>query len=308
MRNVINTSKGYSTLIYLLFLILVLALGYIPALYNDTLNSYICVLLLGSIFSSIELGSRYKDEPFDAISSMPGFFYILVNGFICCVGYYLIITFSLNVTVPDYLNETAQKASDILLASISSFLIMRSSFLTLGSENNQIDIGLSVIIKKLIFIVDRQVDRHQAAKRARNITEILKDVSLKQIKVQVIPFCVQVMQNVPKEEIDNLYKEVESLVISETSSEMKKEYEDTQKLQAGLLIYTLVGYKVLETAIKQLNMENKPTEETLIKPDITADSSEESPRNEYLSSFHEMIEDAKTSNKSGDEDKEQEKC
>ena len=231
---------------------------YVVFLYFDfiskEINNYILVLMLGFLFSGIELASSYKDEPINAINSLPGIIYLLVNGFICCFGYFIIITFSLNVTVSDVLSSRAQVASDILLASMTSFLIMRSSFLTLGGENNQVDLGLSVIIKKLILIVDRQVDRYQASSRAKDITEVLKYVSLWQLEIQVFPLCLQVMQNVSKEELNEINEEFERFKIFETQNPTKEE-EDAKKLSAGLMLYSLVGKKVLETAISQLSLE-----------------------------------------------------
>lgn len=221
------------------------------------LNDYLYVLILGGIFSGIELASRYKDEPIDAINCLPGFIYILINGLICCFGYFLIITFDLNIQVSDYLTATAQKASDIIFASLTSFLVMRSSFLRLGTESNQADLGLNIIIKKLILIVDRQVDRYQASSRAINITTLLENVSFKQLEIQVFPLCLQVMQNVPQEEIDEINEELEKLSIFEEKDEYKKEKEKISKLSAGLKIYSLVGNKVLETAIKRLELEDE---------------------------------------------------
>lgn len=214
--------------------------------------NYIFVLILGFLFSGIELASRYKDDPVNAINSLPGIIYLLINGIISCFGYFIITTFSLNFKVESDLPINAQIASDIILASMSSFFIMRSSFLTLGGENNQIDLGLNVIIKKLILIVDRQVDRYQASSRAKDITNILKDVSLRQLEVQVMPLCLQVMQNVSQDELNEINEEFESFAIFEADYPKN---EETKKLSAGLMLYSLVGKKVLETTITHLKLE-----------------------------------------------------
>lgn len=73
----------------------------------------------------------------------------------------------------------------------------------------------------MIDIIDRQVDRDQAGRRSKDITEILNDVSYEDLSSKVHPFCLQLMQNVPGDESETLFKELESIKASDVSLESK---------------------------------------------------------------------------------------
>ena len=223
-------------------------------LYTEKLMDYIFVFLIGVLLSAIELGSRYKDEPVSVMKCMPGCFYLIINGLICCVGLFLLHTFGVNEQIKSNLNlnttdELSKQVANVLYASIGSFFVMRSSFLKLGSENSQsqLDLGLNIILKKMIDIIDRQVDRDQACRRSKDITEILKDVSYDNLSARVHPFCLQLMQNVPGEESDNLYKELESIKTSDISIESKK-------MAIGLQLYNIVGKKLFSSIVNDLEV------------------------------------------------------
>jgi hypothetical protein len=52
---------------------------------------------------------------------------------------------------------------DIMQAALGSMMIMRSSFIKLGNDS-QTDLGLNIVLKKLLAMVDREVDRPKEAK------------------------------------------------------------------------------------------------------------------------------------------------
>lgn len=221
---------------------------------SNLILDYFSVWLLGAIFSSIELGSRYKDDPWSVISSSPGACYMLTNALICCFGLFIIITFGLSLEIDESLPEVAQRTSDILCASLGSFFIMRSSFLKLGNENTQFDLGLNLVLKKLLEMIDRQVDRVRASRRSNDITRILKQVSYDDVQSKLKTYCLQVMQNVPPDETEKLFVELKKIEASD-------DCEETKKLSAGLQIYNIVGKSVLEAAVTNLELEKKAPQE-----------------------------------------------
>lgn len=240
------------------FFICKLVVGFIllaiPGNYTDEgAMEYLCVFFIGSLLSAIELGSRYKDEPISVMVCIPGACYLIINGLICCVGLYFINVFGTNEIIGELpsnvTSDTGKQVVNILYASLGSFFVMRSSFLKLGSESSssQIDLGLNIILKKLIDIIDRQVDRDQAVRRSNDITVILKDVSYDALLSRVHPFCLQLMQNVPIEESELLYKELESIKASDRSAESKK-------LAIGLQLYNIVGKKLLASIVEDLKL------------------------------------------------------
>jgi len=220
----------------------------IHVLVENELIDYFFVFLIGSIFSAIEMGSRYKDEPISVLVCSPGVFYIFINGLICCFGLFLIKVFGINGSASTG-SGLGFRVTNVLYASLGSFFVMRSSFLKLGSDSSQIDLGLNIVLKKMIDIVDRQVDRDQASRRSSDITSLLKNVSYSDLLGRVKPLCLQVMQNVPQEEIDNLLRE---LKVIESSDDL----EETRKLSMGLELYNIVGKRVLYSVVRDLGMDS----------------------------------------------------
>ncbi|MGR6781815.1 hypothetical protein ACU5B6_20175 [Moritella viscosa] len=219
------------------------------------LKDFLIVWICGMLLSSIELGSRYKDNPISVLKSPPGLLYMSLNGLICCFGFFCILTFGLHLEVDDSLPLLAQRTMDIIQAAAGSMFIMRSSFLKLGHES-QTDLGLNIVIKKLLDMVDREVDRVRAIKRSKDVTTILENVSYKNTRNKVISYCLDVMQNVSPEERRRLKFDLNAIDAQDESFD-----RDILKFSSGLLIYNIVGKSVLESAVKDLNLASNEKEE-----------------------------------------------
>lgn len=225
----------------------------IACLFPDRVFDYVAAWSAGVLFSAIELGSRYKDDPWSVIASSPGFIYLLTNGLVCCFGLYIIFVFGLTEGKTG-LSEMAVRTRDVLYASLGSFFVMRSSFLKLGSDNSQLDLGLNLVLKKLLEMIDRQVDRVRANRRSEDITSILDKVSYEDFNKKVYPFCIQIMQNITLEERNQLLFELKAI-------EARDDSESTKKYAAGLQVYNLVGRSVLKSAIENLRLEEPSKQE-----------------------------------------------
>ncbi|HAU8297472.1 TPA: hypothetical protein I7159_08780 [Vibrio vulnificus] len=209
---------------------------------------FIAVTIVGVIFSAIELASRYRDDPSSVLQSSPGQIYLVINGLICIAGLYLVLVFKMGYQVDDYLDVTAQRVADVIQASLASFLIMRSSFLRLG-QNNEWDLGLNAVLKKLLHIVDREVDRRRAVTRSKDIVKMFKDLKIEYTEF-VFLFCLQTMQNVEPDEIKEINIDIKSLTASEEFQSL--EAKKTQQLRIGLRLYSIVGKDVLTAAVKDI--------------------------------------------------------
>ncbi|MGX9278987.1 hypothetical protein ACWXWL_14850 [Pantoea ananatis] len=244
--------------ISLLAALLVIFNKYFPFEIPQGNNDYLYVFLIGILLSAIELGSRYKDEPISVMTCFPGAFYLVINALICCLGLFFINTFGTHEPITKTMgvaieNEFSTHVANILYASLGSFFVMRSSFLKLGSDNSQsqVDLGLNIILKKMIDMIDRQVDRDQARRRSKDITRILKDVSFDSLSSRIHPFCMQVMQNIPETEIESLFRELKEISASDDCDESKK-------MAIGLQIYNIVGKRLFASIIEDLELIQKP--------------------------------------------------
>lgn len=257
-------------------------------IYEKNMADYIFVFSIGIVLSAIELGSRYKDEPISVITCAPGLFYLVINGVLCCIGLFLLITFKIKYTVSSSIavdDLSTSRVADVIYAALGTFLMMRSSFLKLGSENSQsqIELGLNVLLKKLIDIIDRQVDRDQARRRSSDITVMLQNVSYQALWSRVHPFCFQVMQNVSEEEVKAVIDELLTIHASDDCQEAKK-------LSVGLILYNVVGKKLFFSIISDLGISNSNADNP--SPEENADQCED----DFNSSFSELVEQVKIKN------------
>ncbi|EIO3939799.1 hypothetical protein ACEOHO_003528 [Vibrio vulnificus] len=218
--------------------------NYDPTLYPD----FFIVWSAGIVLSAVELGSRYKDEPSSVLTSSPGVMYLVINGLICCLGFFLIQNFSWHFEVDEILPLMAQRTMDIMQAALGSMMIMRSSFIKLGNDS-QTDLGLNIVLKKLLAMVDREVDRVRATKRSKDVTAILKGTSYSDTRNKVITYCLDVMQNISPEERRKLKFELNAIDAQDECVD-----RTTRKYSAGLLIYNIVGQSVLESAVRDLGL------------------------------------------------------
>ncbi|MGB1091992.1 MAG: hypothetical protein ACPGYX_07705, partial [Oceanobacter sp.] len=126
-----------------------------------------------------------------------------------------------------------------------SFLIMRSSLLKLGNENdnNQTDIGFNALIKKLLDMIDREVDRIQAIERSNTITNAIVNTTPQQME-HVVELCFIFVQNISYEELEKIYKGIEEAEAKEEDADYKTQ------LWIASEIYNLIGKSALEQVIK----------------------------------------------------------
>ncbi|MEZ7188544.1 hypothetical protein NO991_11865 [Pseudoalteromonas sp. DY56-GL22] len=210
---------------------------------------YLCTWWLGLFFSAIELSSRYKDDPVSALSSKPGLLYLLINGLICVSALYLIQVFGLGFEVEESLPLLSQRVSDILQASLSSFFLMRSSFLKLG-EKSQIDLGLNAVLKKMLDIVDREVDRVRGAKRTTEISLLSKGVRV-ELTEHIFSLCTHAMQNVSSDEIKHIQLDIDELKAADEDTCVNK--LKSLQLRIFLKLYTVIGLSTLKAAVKEID-------------------------------------------------------
>ena len=252
----------YNIVRYIFIIIHALVFAFICIKTSQDIYKYLVVWLISVVLSSVELGSRYKDEPTSVLLSAPGILYITTNGLIGCLGLFCITTFKLEISLKNP-NEVAQNTLNILQASLGSMFVMRSSFLKLG-QDSKIDLGLNLILKKLLEMIDREVDRVRAKKRSNDVTSILKKVSYIDTKNKLIPYCLDVMQNISPEERKQLTFDLNAIEVQD-----EKVDAQSRKLSAGLLVYNIVGKSVLETAVNDLDLKNTSENEDLDVDDFS---------------------------------------
>ena len=210
-----------------------------------------CVFLLGGGVGAAELISRYKDNPLRALLTAPGFFYVMLNAAGSAAALYLIYIFRSQLGF-------VEKASDpwpsdpgalvkaVLLAGSSSLVFFRSAIFKFRVGDSDLAIGPSIVLDTLLTAADRAVDRVMAAPRAIFVHDLMKDIAFEKAAVILPQHCVSLMQNVASEESQRIVSIVNKLRADKESPNKIK------TLNLGLALLSIVGEKVLRTAVDSL--------------------------------------------------------
>lgn len=250
--------KAICTLVTLIHIIL-----FIWVLISDLkCTDYLLTWFFGATLSGIELSTKYKDDPASVLTSGPGLLYLSINGLLCILSLYIIEIFDLAILIEGSKNDGIdQRTMGIIQASLSTFFIMRSSFLKLGHDS-QVDLGLSSVMKKLLEIIDREVDRVRATKRSKEITNLFRGVPHKNTR-HVFDFCLNIMQNMSANEAAEIQKKVEELDSVIGADDKSDQDLNGFQFAIGLALYNVVGIKVLESAVKDLKLnQHSPSDST----------------------------------------------
>jgi hypothetical protein len=194
------------------------------------------VAVLGGGVGSSELISRYKDNPWGAIRTLPAVVYIAINS-LASAGALGVI----------HANNwfSSSRWTQILMAGVSAMAFFRTSLFVVRAGDRDVGVGPSGFLQILLGAADRSVDRTRAASRSAGVAEAMKGVDYDKAKVVLPQFCLALMQNVPKEDQDSLVRALKDL-------EAQPLPPSAKALLLGLELINVVGVDVLTTAVKSL--------------------------------------------------------
>ena len=129
--------------------------------------------LFGAAVGASEILSRYRDEPFIAISSPPGRRYLAVNAGISLAAFYLLHYFGERI-FPGISNDRLLMS---LVAGFGAMIVMRSKIFNFKTESGEsYAIGPDAVLSIFLTSVDRQIDRYRASRRQSLVYEETQNV------------------------------------------------------------------------------------------------------------------------------------
>ena len=197
---------------------------------------WVAVAVLGGVVGASELISRYKDNPFAAIKTLPAIFYIVINS-AASLG-------ALGLIHAGKWFETSHW-TQILMAGVSAMAFFRTSLFVVRAGDRDVGVGPSGFLQIFLTAADRAVDRKRAAARSEAVAKVMKEVDFPKALRALPPFCLALMQNVSPEDQQVLKRVVEDL-------EKRDAEPSVRALLLGIELMNVVGVDVLTTAVKAL--------------------------------------------------------
>lgn len=202
---------------------------------------WLTVIGLGVLIGVTDIISRYRDEPDNALGTLPSIFYLFVNGAASALTLVSIRAFGWDFGLQ---GQTAAW-TQVLAAGLGAMALLRTSLWNVRVGEETIPIGFNRFLDSLLGTVDRAVDRKRAQQRAEAVTKTMKNVDFDKAAQALPAYCFGLLQNLSAEEQEKFGRKVGLLVAAPMNNRVKS-------LLLGLSLMNLVGEKVLETAVTNL--------------------------------------------------------
>lgn len=202
---------------------------------------WLTVAGLGTVIGITDIISRYRDEPDDALATLPSIFYLFVNAMASTLTLVSVRFFGWDFGLEGESGAWTQ----VLAAGLGAMAILRISFWNVRIGEQTVPIGLNSFLDSLLGAVDRAVDRKRAQQRATSVTKIMKEVDFEKASQALPSYCFGLMQNLPPDEQEKFGRKVALLAAAPMNNRVKS-------LLLGLSLMNVVGERVLETAVTNL--------------------------------------------------------
>lgn len=206
---------------------------------------WIVVGILGAIIGATEIISRYRDEPVEALATLPGFVYLVIN--IAATLFALFLTRLFGWTFGAS-TEAGIRWVQVFAAGFGAMALLRASFFTVRVGEEEVSVGPSKFLQTILISVDEGVDRERARSRSNRVSRIMADVSFEKAYQALPAYCFALMQNLPQE----VQEEFANQTVLIRNGEMT---ERIKSLLLGLALMNIVGDNVLVTAVEALGDE-----------------------------------------------------
>jgi hypothetical protein len=198
--------------------------------------------LLGTLIGVTDIISRYRDEPDNALATLPALFYLLVNALASIILLVIARAFGWSFGITD---PNAMGWGQVMITGLGAMALLRTSLWSVKLGEQNIPIGPNRLLDAILATVDRALDRKRAQQRAMAVSKIMKDVDFDKAFQALPAYCFGLLQNLSQDEQDKFAKKIALLAGAPMNTRVKS-------LLLGLTLMNLVGEKVLETAVKNL--------------------------------------------------------
>lgn len=208
---------------------------------------YGAVAFIGAFIGIGELVSRYKDDPYEAITNRHAVTYTLLNVLSAVMALLALKTMNPADAQGVLLGEgpASSRVGYTLLAGFGAMGLLRSSAFNMRVDNEDIAIGPSALLQVMLSATDRAVDRARARVRAEMMARTMHLVPFEMIEESLPQLAFAMMQNVKEEEKQDFAKVL---------TELREKKMDTvaKSISLGLSLSNIVGQGVVDDAVTAL--------------------------------------------------------
>lgn len=208
----------------------------------DTVQ-YLSVVLIGAFIGVGELVSRYKDDPYEAITNRHAITYTLLNILASAIALLALKTMDVGVTLGE--GSASARVGYTLMAGFGAMGVLRSSAFTMRVGKDDISIGPSALLQVMLSATDRAVDRARARVRAEMMARTMQALPFEQIEESLPQLAFTMMQNVSDQEKQGFADELSRL-------REKKMDPVAKSISLGLSLSNIVGQGVVDDAVTAL--------------------------------------------------------
>jgi hypothetical protein len=216
----------------------------------------LAVCVLSGLWSSIEILSRYKDDPFKVLfTSEYCFLFIAFNVVLSYACYSAISAFW-----SDELISTFGKRSDFATLCIAAFgapLFFRSRLFDIRSDDRTVQVGPGFLLDEFLRIVDRQIDRGRALFRLDFVTEKMAGIDFEKAHKACQLLTVSSLQRLSDKEKEAFFQKVTEISKDESRDAEQKGYA------LGFVILDFVGEKFAVRLAEKLREAQNRSRESL---------------------------------------------
>lgn len=201
----------------------------------------VLVFALGAFVGFVEVLVRFRDEPFQAVSSTPGIAYFSINGVAATAIYSLIVYLKVTFGAPP--DSPLTHVLQVTIAAFSGIAFLRSGFFV-GKDKNtgeNMMYGPALVLESILAVVSTQVDRDRAYSRIKLAEAKASTISLVQAQ-GMLGVLVASVQTMPAEQTTGINAAAAGIGSNAT-------LEEKTKVKMLLLLYlTHFGEKAVDAA------------------------------------------------------------
>jgi hypothetical protein len=177
--------------------------------YTSTNRYYWVAAVFGMVVGASEIVSRYRDEPMSAVLSLPGLFYLTINGAIAAAAYHLLDHYQ-SAIFPAF--QKNRPGLTCIVAGFGAMAVMRSKLFHLKTPGGEeVAVGPDAVILVILRTVDNAIDRWRSVSRQSLVNRATQGVEYSARVAEFFKASLASYQNLSSQDKTELVKVIDDM-------------------------------------------------------------------------------------------------